>query len=55
MYRVSHIRQLEDGGERLKKRIVDLEKEVMMLELKKNMEKPKPDVIIGLYFMYLDL
>ena len=47
MYRSSHIRQLEDGGRRLKQRIVDLEKEVMLLEFKKNMAKAEPEVTIG--------
>lgn len=45
---MSNLRQLEDGGQRLKQRIVELEKEVMVIEFKKNMEKPKPDIIIGL-------
>lgn len=42
---MSNIRQLEDGGLRLKQRIVDLEKEVMVLEFRKSLEKPKPDII----------
>ncbi|XP_050731244.1 transcription termination factor 2-like [Eriocheir sinensis] len=46
IYRMSNLRQLEDGGQRLKQRIVELEKEVMVIEFKKNMEKPKPDIII---------
>ena len=46
MYRSSNIRQLEDGGLRLKERIAELEKVVMLHELE-NMEKPKPEVIVG--------
>lgn len=45
---MSNLRQLEDGGQRLKQRIAELGKEVMVMELKKSMENPKPDIIIGL-------
>ncbi|XP_063860938.1 transcription termination factor 2-like isoform X2 [Scylla paramamosain] len=45
IYRSSNIRQLEDGGQRLRQRIIDLEKEVMLLEFKNN-AKPKPEVIL---------
>lgn len=47
MYRSSHIRQLEDGGRRLKQRIVELEKEVLLLEFNKNSAKPSAEVIVG--------
>ncbi|XP_042206381.1 transcription termination factor 2-like isoform X2 [Homarus americanus] len=34
VYRAANIRSLDDGGQRLRKRITELEKEIMMLELK---------------------
>ncbi|XP_045133532.1 transcription termination factor 2-like isoform X2 [Portunus trituberculatus] len=45
IYRSSNIRQLEDGGQRLRQRIIELEKEVMLQEIKNN-SKPKREVIL---------
>lgn len=49
MYSSVNVRNLEDGGKRLRERITKLEKEVMMTELKENISKSlSPDeVIVG--------
>ncbi|KAG0721408.1 Transcription termination factor 2 [Chionoecetes opilio] len=46
LYRSSQIAQLEDGGKRLRQRIVDLEKKVMLMEFNKNAAKTSPEIIV---------
>lgn len=49
MYSSVNVRNLEDGGKRLRQRITELEKEVMMIELKENINKSLSpnEVIVG--------